>query len=121
MNVIIDEKKNEYQLTKEYNRMSKVAQNQLNDTYKRDVELGINIYLAKVQKNMLMLECISMDMAGLSVEQILLLLANMKETYRLNSKITSEDEQEAWLKSKMDEIFGVGKYPYEYIDKLENM
>lgn len=121
MNVIVDNKKHEYELTKEYNRLSKVAQKQLNDTYKNDVELGINIYLAKTQKNMLMLQCIAMDMAGLSVEQMLLVLANMRETYRLNSKITSEKEQDVWLKAQMDRIFGEGNYPYQYIDKLENM
>lgn len=84
-------------------------------------EQEINHYFAEVQKNMLMLQCIAMNMAGLPVEQCLLVLANMKEVYRLNSKKKTEAEQKAWLNSKMDEIFGEGKYPYQYIDKLEDM
>lgn len=121
MNVIIDENKKGFELTKEFNRMSKVAQNQLNETYKSDVELGINVYFADVQKNMLMLQCVAMDKVGLTAEQCLLVLANMREVYRLNSKIKTDAEQQAWLKGEMDRIFGVGNYPYQYIDKLEDM
>lgn len=84
-------------------------------------EQEINHYFAKVQKNMLKLQCISMDMAGLSVEEQLLVLANMREVYRRNSKILTDDQQQAWLDAEMDRIFGVGGFPYQYLDKLEEM
>ena len=89
--------------------------------YTKDVLDENNKYLAKVQKNMLMLQCIAMDMAELTVEQCLLVLANMREVYRQNSKILTDADQQAWLNAEMDRIFGVGGYPYKYIDKLEEM
>jgi hypothetical protein len=85
-------------------------------------EQEINQYFAKLQKNWLMLSCIvEHDYCGRSAEECLLYLANFKEVYRLNSKFATEEEQMAWLNGKMDEIFGKGNYPYEYIDKLEEM
>lgn len=91
------------------------------ETIARVKEQEINEYFAKVQKNMLMLQCIAMDKVGLTVEQCLLVLANMREVYRQNSKILSDSEQQVWLNSEMDRIFGEGGYPYKYIDKLEEM
>jgi hypothetical protein len=84
-------------------------------------EQEINQYLASVQKNMLMLQSIAMDMAGLTREQCLLVLANMREVYRKNSKILTDDGQRFWLEAEIDRIFGVGGYPYKYINKLEDM
>lgn len=77
---------------------------------------------AKLQKIWLMLDCIvHYDYMGMSKEECLLHLANWREVYRLNSKLKTEEEQFAWLNAKMTEIFGEGGYPYEYIDKLEDI
>lgn len=85
-------------------------------------ENEINKYFAKLQKNWLMLSCIVMaDFMGMTKDECLLYLANFKEVYRLNAKLGSDAAQQAWFNSKMDEIFGVGNYPHEYIDKLEEM
>jgi hypothetical protein len=85
-------------------------------------EQEINEYFAKLQKNWLMLSCIVMaDYMCKDKDECLLYLANFKEVYRLNSKLNGDAEQQEWLMGKMDEIFGVGNYPYEYIDKLEEM
>lgn len=85
-------------------------------------ENEINQYFAKLQKNWLMLSCIVMaDYMGKTKEECLLYLANFKEVYRQNAKLAGDAEQQAWLNGKMKEIFGEGGYPYEYIDKLEEM
>ena len=85
-------------------------------------EQEINHYFAKLQKNWLMLSCIvDHDYCGRSAEECLLYLANFREVYRLNAKLGSDEKQQEWLHGKMDEIFGEGNYPYEYIDKLEEM
>ena len=77
---------------------------------------------AKVQKIWLMLQCVvNHDYMGMSEEECLLALANWHEVYRLNQKHKTEEEQMAWLESKMRDIFKVNGYPYKYIDKLENM
>lgn len=90
--------------------------------HKEAVENEVNRYFAQLQKNWLKLSCIVMhDYMGLDRENCLLYLANFREVYRQNSKMPGEAEQQEWLDGKMDEIFGVGGYPYKYIDKLEEM
>lgn len=85
-------------------------------------EQEINANFAKLQKNWLMLSCIVMsEYMGMSADECLLYLANFKEVYRLNAKIEREEKQQEWLKGKIDKIFGEGNYPYQYIDKLEEM
>ena len=92
------------------------------ETIAKVKEQEINEYFAKLQKNWLMLSCIVMaDFMGKNADECLLYLANFKEVYRLNSKFEKEADQMAWLNGKMDEIFGEGNYPYQYIDKLEDM
>ena len=88
--------------TKEYNRLTKSAQDRLIEAFQDDVLHNTNSNLAKVQKKMLKLQCVAMDMAGLTAEQCLLVLANMREVYRLNSVIETDAEQEAWLDEKLD-------------------
>ena len=85
-------------------------------------EQEIDAHFAKLQKNWLMLSCIVLSTyMGKSAEECLLYLANFKEVYRINAKKKDDAEQQAWLNGKMDEIFGVGNYPYKYIDKLEDI
>ena len=85
-------------------------------------EQEINQYFAKLQKNWLMLACIVLNRCfGFGRKRLLLFLANWREVYRLNSKLKTDEEQQAWLRGEMDRIFGKGNYPYEYIDKLEEM
>ena len=109
-------------LLKTYNELLPSERAKIDKAYKADVEHGINVHHAQLQKNWLMLMCIvNHDFMGMTAEECLLALANFKEVYRLNSKIKTEAEQMAWLNGKMDEIFGEGNYPYEYIDKLEEL
>lgn len=85
-------------------------------------EQEINQYFAKLQKNWLMLSCIVLNRYfGFGRKRLLIYLANWREVYRLNSKMKSDAEQQAWLRGEMDRIFGKDNYPYEYIDKLEEM
>lgn len=85
-------------------------------------EQEINQYFAKLQKNWLMLSCIVLNRYfGFGRKRLLIYLANWREVYRLNSKMKSDAEQQAWLRGEMDKIFGKDNYPYEYIDKLEEM
>lgn len=92
------------------------------ETIARVKEQEINENFAKLQKNWLMLSCIVMaDFMGKDKDECLLYLANFREVYRLNSKLNGDAEQQAWLNAKMTEIFGEVGYPYQYIDKLEEM
>jgi hypothetical protein len=82
----------------------------------------IDEHFAMLQKNWLMMSCIVLNkFFGFGRKRLLLYLANWREVYRLNSTIKTEAEQQAWLRGEMDRIFGKGNYPYEYIDKLEEI
>lgn len=90
--------------------------------HKEEVENEVNRYFAKLQKNWLRLSCIVLaEYMGMSKDDCILYLANFREVYRQNSKIKGDEEQQKWLSEEMDKIFGVGGYPYKYIDKLEEM
>ena len=121
MKVILEKDRNGFTLSKEFNRLTKSAQDRLIELFKEDVLKNTNRNLAQTQKKMMKMLCIAMDRSGMTSEQCLLVLANMREVYRTNTKIETDAEQEKWLNGKMDEIFGEGGYPYEYIDKLEEM
>lgn len=121
MKVITKKGDGGFTMSKEYNRLTRAAQNRLVELYQEDVLHNTNINLAQTQKKMMKMLCIAMDRSGMTVEQCLLVLANMREVYRTNTKIETDAEQDKWLNGKLDEIFGEGGYPYEYIDKLEEM
>ena len=122
MNVRVEREKHEYELTKEFNRMSKTAQAQLTEKYKADVDMGINVHFAKLQKHWLILDCIVQhDYMKKTKEEIMLHIANWHEVYRLNSKIPTEEEQLAWFDKKLTEIFGNSDFFYKYLDKLEDI
>lgn len=88
-------------------------------------EQEINQYYAKLQKTWLMLSCIVLHTCfGFGKNRCLLYLANWREMYRRNARILlreGEEAQQAWLRSEMDKIFGKDNYPYDYIDKLEEV
>jgi hypothetical protein len=100
-----------------------------NDLPRREKEIiaqvkenEINEHFAQLQKNWLMLSCMVLhNNFGFGKDRCLLYLANWREMYRVNANVGGNDKQEAWLKSEMDKIFGKDGYPYEYIDKLEDV
>ncbi len=85
-------------------------------------EQEINQYFAKLQKNWLMLACIVLNRCyGFGKNRLLLFLGNWYEVYWLNSKLKTDEEQQAWLRGEMEKIFGKEGYPKEFIDSLEEM
>lgn len=110
------------QCYKKFLELCPSEQQKIQELYKQDVEDETNKYFAKLQKNWLMFSCIVLaNYMGKSAEECLLYLANWRDVYRINSKINGDSEQQKWLLNEMDKIFGAGNYPYEYIDKLEEM
>jgi hypothetical protein len=41
--------------------------------------------------------------------------------YRRNKKLNGYDEQTDFLKEEMEKIFGKDGFPYEWLDKLEEL
>ena len=90
--------------------------------YRDSVESEVNRYFALLQKNWLKMSCIVLhDFCGASKDDCLIYLANFKAVYRENGKKDGNEAQQEWLAQKMEEIFGVGGFPKEYLDKLEEM
>lgn len=54
-------------------------------------------------------------------DRCLLFLANWREMYRQNSKLEGKEEQEGFISNEIENIFGKGGYPKEYVDKLEDL
>lgn len=77
---------------------------------------------AELQKIWLQFACIVLHRNfGFGKKRCLLFLANWRAMYRINTKLTSKEEQTEYLAGEINKIFGEGGYPTEYIDKLEEL
>lgn len=52
--------------------------------------------------------------------EAIMVLARWKRLYHIISKCKSAEERDAYLNEQIDKIFGVGGYPQEWVDKLED-
>lgn len=78
--------------------------------------------MAKLQKLWLQFACIVLNRNfGFGKKRLLIFLGVWREMYRINNQLKNEAEQTAYLKAELNKIFGESGYPYEYIDKLEEM
>lgn len=94
----------------------------INEEITKEVIKQVTHNQAEIQKIWLQLACIVLNRSfGFGRKRLLLFLANWKEMYRINSQIDGTAERDAYLKEKMNKIFGKGGYPYAYIDKLEDL
>jgi hypothetical protein len=84
------------------------------------IEDQVNHEEAELQKIWLQMACIVLHEAfGFGKMRCFTFLGNWKRMYKRMSKIANKEEQDAFLKSEMDKIFGVEGYPYGFIDSLE--
>lgn len=94
----------------------------INDVLTEEVKNQVNQNFAELQKIWLQLACIVLNRNfGFGKKRLTLFLGVWREMYRINSKLKSEAEQSAYIKAELNKIFGEGGYPYEYIDKLEEL
>lgn len=64
--------------------------------------------------------CIWHDM-GKTESEITQWLGGWKRMYRANSRFATQEEQTAFLDAKMDEIFGEGGFPEEFMLSLKDI
>lgn len=94
----------------------------INEVLNEEIENRVNHNFAELQKIWLQLACIVLNRNfGFGKRRLLLFLGVWREMYRINNKLQGKTEQSAYLKAELNKIFGEGGYPYEYIDKLEEM
>lgn len=80
----------------------------------------VNHEEAELQKIWIQLACIILhDTFGMGAQRLTTFIGNWKRMYKRNMKIDTKEEQDIFLSSEMDKIFGKDGYPYEFINSLE--
>lgn len=94
----------------------------INEVMTEEVQKQVDSQMVELQKLWLKFACIVLNRNfGFGRKRCLLFLANWREMYRINTRLTSKEEQTEYLAGEIDRIFGKGGYPKEYIDKLEDI
>ena len=76
---------------------------------------------AQLQKIWLQFACIVLHRAfGFGERRLTTFIGNWKKMYRDSARFGSVEAQEAYIKEHLDKIFRDG-YPYEFVDKLEDI
>ena len=109
-------------LPKSYDRLSKRDREKINLVMTDKVLNQVIHEEAELQKIWLQFACIILNKYfGFGRKRLLIFLGNWREMYRINSKIDGKDAQTEYLTAEMRRIFGKEGYPYNYIDKLEDI
>lgn len=97
---------------KEKDIISKVLQDEINKTVDHEE--------AEIQKVWLQMACIILhNSVGINKDDLFIFLGNWKRMYHNYGKFKNDTEREQYLKREIDNIFGEGGYPSDWIDSLE--
>lgn len=110
-------------LPKSWYTLPKKEQNAIKEAMEKLANQTIDHEEAEIQKIWLQLGCIVLhkyvkDKYGKL--RCMVFLRGWKKAYVQISKFKTNAERDEWLKKEMEEIFGAGGYPYEWVDSLEN-
>lgn len=109
-------------LPKSWGRLPKSEKEIINQVMTDKVVKQVCHEQAELQKIWLQMACIVLHKNfGFGKKRCLLFLGVWREMYRINTRLGGRKEQTNYLAGEMEKIFGKGGYPYEYIDKLEEM
>lgn len=119
MNANIPSKK---KLPKSYTRLPEYEKQAINKAMQELYDEALDKEEVELQKIWIQLACVVLNETfGSGKDELMVFLGNWKRAYRKNAKCKDKAEQEKFLKSEMDRIFGENTYPYEWIDKLEEI
>ena len=65
--------------------------------------------------------CVMANNPKLTTEDMLCWLGAFKRMYQLNSRFTTQEQLDEYLKKRMDEIFGVGGFPDDFMRDFEKI
>lgn len=109
-------------LPKSWDRLPKSEKEIINQVMTDKVIKQVCHEQAELQKIWLQMACIVLHKNfGFGKKRLLIFLGVWREMYRINTKLGCREEQTNYLAGELDKIFGKGGYPYEYIDRLENI
>lgn len=109
-------------LPKSFAQLPQREKDIINEVLTDEVQKRVDKQNAELQKIWLQFACIVLNRNfKFGKKRLLLFLGVWREMYRLNNNIQTKSEQTAYLTAEINKIFGQGGYPYQYIDKLEEM
>ena len=109
-------------LPKSYMRLPEYEKQAINKAMQELYDEALDREEIELQKIWIQLACIVLNESfNFTESELTIFLGNWKRAYRKNAKCKTKAEQEAFLKAEMDRIFGENKYPYEWVDKLEEI
>ena len=108
---------------KPYERLPYSQQEQIKEYA---TEIGIEIakqretaYCRQVIELILKLDCISLhDSEGFGKHKLTRFLGNHKRVFNYHNRLVERGEQEEYLDRRMNEIFGEGGFPKDFVDNL---
>jgi hypothetical protein len=97
---------------KEKKIISEVLEKQINEAVDHEE--------AQMQKSWIQLACMILHQSfGFSCDDCFAFIGNWKQMYRKIGKCKTNADRDEFLKNEMEKIFGVGGYPSEWVDSLE--
>ena len=99
--------------------------NQLSPSEKQRIEAAIfdrlDNELCEAQFVWLKMACCILHDMGMYKDDILMFIGNWKAMYRANSRFKDKDEQGAFLELRLNEIFGEGGFPEEFMQSFKKI
>ena len=112
----------EVRLPKSWHSLPQSEKDKINEAMTKEVVKQVCHEQAQLQKIWLQMACIVLNRNfGFGKKRLLIFLGVWREMYRINTKLGNEAGQTAYLTAELNRIFGKDGYPYEYIDKLEEL
>lgn len=108
-------------MPKSFATLPQSEKDMINNLMTEQVLKEVNHNMAELQKVWLQYACIILNKNfGLDENACILFISNWHNIYKINAKFTTKEEQTAFIKCQLDEIFIHG-YPQQFIDKMEDI
>ena len=105
-----------------YFNLPKKEKDAIDNQIKKFINDQVDHEEAELQKIWLQMACIVLhENFGFGKDRLMVFLGNWKTMYRINLKLGNYESQTEFLKEQMEKIFGECGYPYEWVDRMEDL
>jgi hypothetical protein len=104
-----------------WNQLRPSEQKRIKEALTQDYYDRLDETYCDMQINWLKLACCNNHNMGMSVEEQLEWLGGWKGLYRTNSRFQTQQELTDFLNVRMDEIFGEGGFPEEFVQAFRKI
>lgn len=109
-------------LPKSWFRLPEHEREAIIDVLNKEYHAALDHQGAEVQKIMLKLQCIvNHEAFGHGKQRNIRSLYQWKRLYKKLATFKSAEERDTFIDGEIEKIFGVGGYPAEWVDKLEDL